>query len=101
MHQTGVSIREARWVGDFADSLSDPVSIGSDVWIGFGAIVLSGVRIGDSAIIAAGAIVTKDVEPNTIVAGCPARPIGERFSPEDFSSHWDQLRAQGLRRMED
>jgi acetyltransferase-like isoleucine patch superfamily enzyme len=59
---------------------SSPVLIGSDVWIGQGAIVLSGVNIGDGAIIAAGAVVTKDVAPYAIVAGNPAREIKKRFS---------------------
>ena len=55
-----------------------PVDIGSDVWIGGGAIVLPGVRIGDGAIVAAGAVVTRDVADMAIVAGIPARRIGER-----------------------
>lgn len=54
--------------------------IGNDVWIGFGATVLNGVTIGDGAIIAAGAVVTKDVPPYTIVGGSPARVIRQRFS---------------------
>ena len=54
-------------------------TIGNDVWIGCGAIILSGVNIGDGAVIGAGAIVTKDVEPYTIVAGVPAKAIRKRF----------------------
>ncbi len=53
-----------------------PVTIGADVWIGGGAIVLPGVTIGDRAIIGAGAVVTKDVAPEARVAGNPARVIG-------------------------
>lgn len=49
-----------------------PIHIGKNVWIGSHATVLSGVTIGDNAIIAAGAVVTKDVAPNTVVAGVPA-----------------------------
>ena len=50
-----------------------PISIGKNVWIGANATVLPGVRIGDGAIIAAGAVVSKDVEVNTIVGGVPAK----------------------------
>jgi acetyltransferase-like isoleucine patch superfamily enzyme len=57
--------------------------IGNDVWIGYSAIVLPGKRIGDGAVIAAGAVVTHDVEPYEIVAGVPARSIRTRFDPED------------------
>ena len=58
------------------------VIIGNDVWIGCRAIILSGVKIGDGAVIGAGAVVTKDVEPYAIVAGNPARLIGKRFDEE-------------------
>jgi carbonic anhydrase/acetyltransferase-like protein (isoleucine patch superfamily) len=51
------------------------------VWIGHGAIVLPGVTVGDGAVVAAGAVVTRNVEPYTIVAGVPARPIKRRFEP--------------------
>jgi maltose O-acetyltransferase len=61
----------------FADR-GGPVQIGNHVWIGFRAIVLPGVSIGEGAVVAAGAVVTRDVSPFTIVAGNPARPIGER-----------------------
>lgn len=54
------------------------VHVGEDVWIAANAMILSGVRVGDGAIVAAGAIVTKDVEAFSIVAGVPARPIGTR-----------------------
>ncbi|MFE2413647.1 CatB-related O-acetyltransferase [Kitasatospora sp. NPDC059408] len=53
--------------------------VGNDVWFGYGATVLPGVRIGDGAIIAAGALVTSDVDPYTVVGGNPARPIRRRF----------------------
>lgn len=56
------------------------IVIGNDVWIGNRAVILRGVTIGDGAVVGAGAVVTKDVEPYTIVGGVPARPIRRRFS---------------------
>lgn len=52
-----------------------PIHIEEDVWIGSGAIVLPGVRIGRGSVVAAGAVVTKDIDPMTIVAGVPAKTI--------------------------
>jgi acetyltransferase-like isoleucine patch superfamily enzyme len=56
----------------------EPISIGADVWIGAHAVVLAGVTIGDGAVVAAGAVVTRDVPEYTVVAGVPARAIGAR-----------------------
>lgn len=56
--------------------------IGNDVWIGHGATIMPGVHIGDGAIIATKAVVTKHVEPYTIVGGNPAKPIKKRFSED-------------------
>jgi acetyltransferase-like isoleucine patch superfamily enzyme len=56
--------------------------IGNDVWIGVNAVILSGLKIGDGAVIGAGAVVTKDVAPYAIVGGVPAKAIGSRFSEE-------------------
>ncbi|MCJ8144317.1 chloramphenicol acetyltransferase [Ancylobacter sp. A5.8] len=58
---------------------AQPVIIGHDVWIGHGAIVLPGRHIGDGAVVAAGAVVTKDVPAYAIVAGVPARVVRMRF----------------------
>lgn len=58
------------------------VEIGNDVWVGYGAMILNNIRVGDGAIIAAGAVVTKDVPPYAIVGGVPARIIKYRFSPD-------------------
>jgi acetyltransferase-like isoleucine patch superfamily enzyme len=55
-----------------------PITIGDDVWIGFRAIILSGVTIGEGSIVGAGAVVTKDVAPYSIVGGVPARLIRKR-----------------------
>lgn len=60
-----------------------PVRIGNDVWIGTRAIILPGVQIGDHCIIAARAVVTKDVPDRAIVGGNPARIIRYRISPPD------------------
>lgn len=60
-----------------------PVFIGNDVWVGAGAIILQGIKIDDGAIIAAGAIVTKDVLSRNIVAGIPAKGIGMRGAKEN------------------
>jgi acetyltransferase-like isoleucine patch superfamily enzyme len=56
------------------------VVIGNDVWLGMESLILSGVAIGDGAVVAARSVVTKDVEPYTIVGGNPAKVIGTRFS---------------------
>lgn len=55
------------------------IVIGNDVWIGYEALILSGVTVGDGAIIGSRAVVTKDVPPYTIVGGVPAKPIRRRF----------------------
>ena len=68
---------------DFADQGGE-VHIGDRAWIAFRATVLPGVRIGEGAVVAAGAVVTRDVEPFTIVAGVPARPVGKRNSALEY-----------------
>lgn len=62
------------------------IIIGNDVWIGYEAVILSGVTIGDGAIIGARAVVTKDVPPYTIVGGVPAKRIRKRFPDEVIST---------------
>ena len=59
-----------------------PVSIGNDVWIGAQSIILSGVEIGHGAVVAANSVVTSHVPPYSIVAGSPAKVIGQRFSDD-------------------
>jgi len=61
------------------------IIIGNDVWIGYEAVILSGVNIGDGAVIGTRAVVTKDVPPYTIVGGVPAKIIRKRFSEEVIS----------------
>ena len=58
------------------------IVIGNDVWIGYEAVIMAGVHIGDGAIIGTRAVVTKDVPPYTIVGGVPAKEIRKRFSPD-------------------
>jgi phosphonate metabolism protein (transferase hexapeptide repeat family) len=61
---------------------ADKVTVGHDVWIGHGAILLPGVSVGTGAVIGAGAVVTKDIAPYTIAVGVPAHPLRERFPRE-------------------
>lgn len=60
------------------------IRIGNDVWIGANALLMDGITIGDGAIVAAGAVVAKDVEPFTVAGGVPAKPIRPRFTPEEI-----------------
>jgi phosphonate metabolism protein (transferase hexapeptide repeat family) len=85
---------------------ADAVKLGHDVWIGHAAIVCAGVTIGNGAAIGAGAVVTKDVAPYTVVGGVPARPIKERFSKEvaeriERIAWWDWTRDQIEERIDD
>ena len=80
-------------VTDAWDNKGDIV-IGNDVWIGYEAVIMPGVHIGDGAIIGTRAVVTRDVEPYTIVGGVPAKPIRKRFDQETIDkllvlSWWD------------
>ena len=86
----GKDIRQA-W-----DNKGDIV-IGNDVWIGYQAVILAGVTVGDGAIIGSRAVVTRDVPPYTIVGGAPAKPIRKRFDEETIARFralrwwdWDQ-----------
>ncbi|MEG0469837.1 MAG: CatB-related O-acetyltransferase [Longicatena sp.] len=77
------------------------IIIGNDVWIGYEAVIMAGVNIADGAIIAARAVVTKDVPPYTIVGGVPAKEIKKRFSEETITTllniqwwNWSKERIQ-------
>lgn len=63
--------------------VASKVEIGDDVWIGHGAIILSGVKIGSGSIIAAGSVVTKDIPPCAIAGGNPARVLKMRFADQE------------------
>lgn len=89
--QLGVPVRFARWIGQksfVSPHIDTGVVIGSDVWVGYGATLLTGVTVGRGAIVAAGALVVSDVEPYSIVGGAPARVIGRRFDdPAVIAQH--------------
>lgn len=74
---------------------SGNIYVEDDVWIGLDATIMSGVRIGVGSVIAAGSIVTKDIEPYTIVGGIPAKPISKRFNKKTrerlIKSKWWEL----------
>jgi len=93
MREVGKFVSRARWIGDAPDALSQFTRIEEDVWIGFGAVILSGVTIGRSAIVAAGAVVTRDVPANSIVAGVPATVTARRFDDATLRKHWEILDA--------
>lgn len=81
MNTANMQLTLQRKIGGDHDPIEKrPVIIGSNVWIGDAAIILPGVTVGDGAVIGAGAVVTKDVQPFSIVAGCPANEIRMRFS---------------------
>lgn len=87
------------WADKAWDNKGDIV-LGNDVWTGFESVIMSGVTIGDGAIIGARAVVTKDVPPYTIVGGAPARPIRKRFPDEMISAlmtlRWWDLPADSI-----
>lgn len=68
-HPLDPELRLAKW------EAAQPIAIGSNVWLGGGAIVLAGVTVGENSIVGAGAVVTSDVAANTVVVGSPARVI--------------------------
>lgn len=86
MRQVDTLITDSRWVGEHID-LSAPIQIGDDVWVGYGATLLSGIKVGGCSIVAAGSVVVHDVPSNVVVAGNPARVISSRFSQEDLKRH--------------
>jgi len=73
-------------INDGHPSSRGPITIGNDVWLGRGALILSGVTIGDGAVVAARAVVTRNVAPYSIVAGNPARHARFRFDEEIVAS---------------
>lgn len=73
---------KVKYLGEMLESSTKgPIVVGDDVWIGYQVLIMSGVTIGQGAIVAAGSVVTKDVAPYTIVGGNPAKYIKHRFEP--------------------
>ena len=75
----------------FFEGRFKPITIENYVWVGVGAIILQGVRIGEGAVVCAGAVVTKDVGEYEIVAGVPAKKIGIRTNNLDYHCRWETL----------
>lgn len=79
IRQPNVRMSRARWAGDPDNhDLRTKVEIGRDVWIGFGAVILAPVRIGNGAVVAAGSVVIRDVQAEEVVAGNPAQFLADR-----------------------
>jgi acetyltransferase-like isoleucine patch superfamily enzyme len=96
-HQIGTPTRLASQIRDKDYSwkgLDLKVIIEDDVWVGYGSIIMSGIKIGRGAIIAAGSVVTKDVERYSIVGGNPAKLIKYRFNKEEIKRHEKKLYQQ-------
>ena len=89
--QPGIPIRLASQIRDKDynwKGLDEKIIIEDDVWVGYGSIILSGVRIGQGSIIAAGSVVTNSVQSFSIYGGIPAKKISDRFENEsDLSEH--------------
>lgn len=81
---SGHDIKSPSFIGVYK-----PITISDYVWIGIGCTILQGVTIGEGAVVCAGAVVTKDVEPYDIVAGVPAKLIGKRTDKLDYKCVWE------------
>lgn len=81
----GFPMRYAPWIGSkrFPSAhMEVKAIIGSDVWLGYGAVVMTGVTIGRGSVVAAGSVVTKDIPPYSIAAGVPAQVVAMRFADQ-------------------
>ena len=99
--QVGKSIKDSPWIGDEDYRFKGQglkIRIEDDTWIGFGAVVLSGVTVGRGAIVAAGSVVTKDVPPYAIVGGNPAKVLSYRFEESQIQEHERLLNQDSAKR---
>lgn len=91
----GIPVRFSPWIGSkrhVSPHRGTKVVVEHDVWIGYGATILSGVHLGRGTIVAAGSVVTKSTPAYAIVVGNPARVVGQRFSnPATIRSHEDAI----------
>ena len=95
----GYPIRFAPWVGSQDTPVQyreESVILEDDVWVGYGAILMTGVHVGKGSIIAAGSVVTKDVPPYSIVGGNPAKVIKQRFDDPIFIDKHEELISTGI-----
>ena len=86
----GKTIKDSPWIGDENYDFKgkdQKIRIEEDTWVGFGAVVLSGVTVGRGAIVASGSVVTKDVPPYAIVGGNPAKVLSYRFEESQIREH--------------
>lgn len=94
----GLPVRFSPWLGcasPDSGARQESATIGDDVWLGYGVIILTGVNIGRGAIVAAGSVVTKNIPAYAIAAGNPARVISMRFSDSDMIRKHEESVANG------
>jgi len=92
--KVGMSIKDSPWIGDTDYSFKGKglkIIIEEDTWIGYGSIILSGVKIGRGSIVAAGSVVTSDISEYSIAAGNPCKVIKARFSEEQIKEHENKM----------
>lgn len=86
----GKNIKDSPWIGDKDYNFKGEnlkIVVEKDVWIGYGAIIVSGVCVGRGSVVAAGSVVLRDVEPYSIVGGNPAKVISRRFTSDQIEEH--------------
>jgi len=99
--RVGKCIKDSPWIGDEDYRFKGKglgIRIEEDTWIGFGAVILSGVTVGRGAIVAAGSVVTKDVPTYAIVGGNPARVLSYRFADSQIQAHESLLNQDSAKR---